>query len=125
MILALIPDVIKLPAAAVLGAALMLYPAVGTASPKASRWLRLPRLPIQSRFSAKGIRSMKRSLLLMLPLCAALTACQTTSKQSVCDGFKKLTPSLETTIAILRKDRPFADQVASHNRFGSSQGCWK
>jgi histidine ammonia-lyase len=68
---------------------------------------------------------MKRSLLLMLPLCAALTACQTTNKQSVCDGFKKLTPSLDTTVTILRKDRPFADQVASHNKFGTAKNCWK
>lgn len=68
---------------------------------------------------------MPKFLLLMLPLCAALTACQTQTKQNVCDGFKKLTPSLETTVTILRKDRPFADQVASHNKFGQSQGCWK
>lgn len=68
---------------------------------------------------------MTKSLLLMLPLCALLWGCQTTTKQSVCDGFSKLTPSLETSVAILRTDRPFANQVASHNKFGTRRGCWK
>jgi hypothetical protein len=27
-------------------------------------------------------------------------------------------------VTMLRSDRPFADQVASHNRFGVAQGCW-
>jgi hypothetical protein len=60
----------------------------------------------------------------MLPLFAVLTACQQTTKKSACDGFEKLRPSLETTVTILKTDRPFADQVSSHNRFGASQGCW-
>ena len=68
---------------------------------------------------------MLKSALLMLPLCAALSACQTAKPQSVCDGFKKLTPALDTTVTILRKDRPFADQVASHNKFGTAEGCWQ
>lgn len=68
---------------------------------------------------------MKKFLLPMLLLCVPISACQTTSKQSVCDGFAKLTPSLETSVYITRNDRPFANQVASHNRFGSSEGCWK
>jgi hypothetical protein len=68
---------------------------------------------------------MKRYLLPMLLLCAVISGCQTTTKQSACDGFSKLTPNLETSVFILKGDRPFANQVASHNSFGSSQGCWK
>ncbi|CDM57686.1 putative conserved protein [Rhizobium favelukesii] len=68
---------------------------------------------------------MIRSLLLTLPLCALLWGCQTTTKQNACDGFSRLTPSLGTSVTILRTDRPFANQVASHNKFGKSQGCWK
>ncbi len=68
---------------------------------------------------------MVKSLLLIPLLCAPLWACQATNKQNACDGFSRLTPSLETSVTILKTDRPFADQVASHNRFGASQGCWK
>jgi hypothetical protein len=68
---------------------------------------------------------MIRFRLMMLLPCALITGCQTTSKQNVCDGFSRLTPSLQTTVTILKTDRPFANQVASHNRFGASQGCWK
>ncbi|WP_281015830.1 hypothetical protein [Rhizobium hidalgonense] len=39
--------------------------------------------------------------LLMLPLCALISGCQTTSKQNVCDGFSRLTPSLQTSVTIL------------------------
>lgn len=67
---------------------------------------------------------MMKSLLLILPLCALLWSCQATTKQNVCDGFSRLTPSLETSVTILKTDRPFANQVASHNKFGASQGCW-
>jgi len=67
---------------------------------------------------------MIRSLLLMLPLCALLWGCQSTSKQNACDGFSRLTPSLETSVTILRNDRQFANQVAAHNSFGATQGCW-
>ncbi len=67
---------------------------------------------------------MIRSLLLMLPLCALLWGCQSTSKQNACDGFSRLTPSLEPSVTNLRTDRPFANQVAAHNSFGASQGCW-
>jgi hypothetical protein len=65
---------------------------------------------------------MMKSRLLMLPLFAALTACQQTTKQRACYGFEKLRPSLETTVTILKTDQPFADQVISHNRFGASHG---
>lgn len=68
---------------------------------------------------------MIRYPLLMLLLCAAISGCQTTTKQSVCDGFSRLTPSLETSVFILKSDRPFGNQVAAHNRFGKTQGCWK
>lgn len=62
--------------------------------------------------------------LLMLLLCATLWGCQTKTSKSACDGWQKLRPSLETSVIILKTDRTFADQVASHNTFGSSQGCW-
>ncbi len=67
---------------------------------------------------------MVRCLLLMLPLCAMISGCQTATKPIACAGFEKLQPSLETAVTILKADRPFANQVASHNRFGKSQGCW-
>jgi hypothetical protein len=34
-------------------------------------------------------------------------------------------PSLETSVYILKHDRPFSNLVAVHNRFGASQKCWK
>jgi hypothetical protein len=67
---------------------------------------------------------MTRFLVPTLLLCAAISGCQTRTKQNVCDGFSKLTPSLETSVTILRSDRPFANQVAGHNAFGERQGCW-
>jgi len=68
---------------------------------------------------------MMKSLLLMPLLCVALSACQATKPQNVCDGWGRLSPSLDTSVTILRKDRPFANQVAAHNEFGASKGCWK
>lgn len=62
--------------------------------------------------------------LLMLLLSVMLWGCQTTTSKSACDGWQKLRPSLETSVTILKTDRPFANQVASHNKFGSVQGCW-
>lgn len=64
-----------------------------------------------------------RYLLLTLPLCVALTGCQTTSRQNACDGFAPLRPKLETTVYILQNDRPFANDVAAHNQLLSSLGC--
>ncbi|WP_457811243.1 hypothetical protein [Sinorhizobium meliloti] len=75
--------------------------------------------------SARKARLMRKSLLLMLPICAALTACRSTKSASVCDGFKPLRPKLETTVYILQNDRPFANDVAAHNRLLSSLGCGK
>lgn len=66
---------------------------------------------------------MLKCLGLTLLLCALFTGCQTTSKQSACDGFAPLQPKLETTIYILQNDRPFANDVAAHNRMLSSLGC--
>lgn len=68
---------------------------------------------------------MTRYLPLLLLICVPISACQTTTKQSVCDGFARLQPSLTTSVMILQTDRPFANQVAAHNRFGQSQKCWK
>lgn len=67
---------------------------------------------------------MTRFLLMTLPLFALISGCQTTTKQSACDGFARLSPSLETSVFILKNDRPFSNQVAAHNRFGAGQGCW-
>jgi hypothetical protein len=53
-----------------------------------------------------------------------ISGCQTTKSTSACDGFKPLHPSLDTSVYILRNDRPFSNEVAAHNRFGKSQGCW-
>jgi histidine ammonia-lyase len=66
---------------------------------------------------------MLKSLGLTLPLCALIMGCQTTSKQNACDGFAQLRPKLETTVYILQNDRPFANDVAAHNRMLSSLGC--
>jgi hypothetical protein len=59
--------------------------------------------------------------------CVALLAagCQTTVPASECDGWRKLTPSADTRQFIIQSDRPFAEQVASHNTFGTKRGCWK
>jgi hypothetical protein len=47
------------------------------------------------------------------------------TKPIACAGFEKLHPNLETSVFVLKNDRPFANQIASHNRFGASQGCWE
>lgn len=61
----------------------------------------------------------------MMMVCAVILAgCQTTTA-NVCDGWKKLNPSPETRRAIIASDKPFAREVAAHNRFGAGQGCWK
>lgn len=67
---------------------------------------------------------MRKFPIQLLMICVVITGCQTTSKQNVCDGFEKLQPNLETSIQITTKDRPFANQVAAHNRFGAKAGCW-
>jgi hypothetical protein len=61
----------------------------------------------------------------MLSICAVISGCQSTMPQSACDGWQRLTPSLETSVTILKTDRPFANQVAAHNKFGATRGCWK
>jgi hypothetical protein len=68
---------------------------------------------------------MRKYLLPMLLGSALISGCQTTKPQNVCDGWQRLTPSLETSVAILKSDRPFANQVAAHNAFGRKSGCWK
>ena len=68
---------------------------------------------------------MMKYLLPMLLACAAISGCQTARSTSACDGWSKLRPNLETSVSILKTDRPFANQVAAHNAFGKSQGCWK
>lgn len=55
----------------------------------------------------------------------SVAACQTPAPVSECDGWAKLKPSSETRRFIVAKDRPFAEQVASHNQFGAKRGCWK
>ena len=68
---------------------------------------------------------MLRSLLLTLSICVAISGCQSTKLVNACAGSEKLTPSLETSVYILKNDRPFSNQVAVHNQFGSKRGCWK
>jgi hypothetical protein len=48
-----------------------------------------------------------------------------TAPASECDGWGKLTPSPDTRALIIGQDRTFAEQVASHNQFGTKRGCWK
>lgn len=67
---------------------------------------------------------MKTYLVPMLLGSVLISGCQKTTSANVCDGWARLTPSLTTVVTIAQTDRPFADQVASHNRFGSQQKCW-
>ncbi len=67
---------------------------------------------------------MWKSLLPLLLSCAAISGCQTKNASNVCAGWSKLTPTLETALKITLDDRPFANQVASHNSHGTKQGCW-
>jgi hypothetical protein len=67
---------------------------------------------------------MMKYPLLMLLGCALISGCQTTKPQSACDGWRKLHPSLETSVFILKNDRAFSNEVAAHNRFGATQRCW-
>ncbi|RVM41617.1 hypothetical protein CN106_35925 [Sinorhizobium meliloti] len=90
--------------------------------PAASRPQFLPWKP-PSKSSGRKARSMLKCLALTLPLCALITGCQTTNKQNACDGFAPLRPKLETTVYILQNDRPFANDVAAHNRLLSSLSC--
>lgn len=125
-LLALIPNWVKFAAGAALGAFLIASASpITTASMRALSRPLCRRLKPLSKSCAKGKKSMGPYLLLMLPLCAAVSGCQATTKLSACDGFSKLTPNLESSVFILKNDRPFANQVASHNGFGASQGCWK
>lgn len=60
-----------------------------------------------------------------MPLFALLLAgCSQTAPASECDGWRKLTPSAETRAFVIAQDRPFAEQVAAHNQFGTKRGCW-
>lgn len=69
---------------------------------------------------------MTRYATWMTLACVALLAgCQTSAPASVCDGWRKLTPATQTRTLIIDQDRPFAEQVASHNQFGIKRGCWK
>jgi hypothetical protein len=61
--------------------------------------------------------------LLMLPLCAAHSPCHTAKPQSVCDRFKKLTPTLETAVTILRRIARFADRSRPTMSSGRRKGA--
>lgn len=68
---------------------------------------------------------MKKSATwMLLPFVGLLAACQTNAPASVCDGWQKLSPSVETRAFVIQNDRAFAQDVAAHNTFGSRQGCW-
>lgn len=62
---------------------------------------------------------------MMLACVLPLAACSQTVRVSDCDGVAKLTPSGDTRRVILANDRPFAEQVASHNQFWAGRGCWQ
>ncbi len=62
---------------------------------------------------------------MMLPFALLLAACSQTVPASECDGWRKLTPAAQTRTFIIGQDRPFAEQVAAHNTFGTKRGCWK
>lgn len=68
---------------------------------------------------------MRKSLLLMLPLCALISGCQTQNASNACAGWAMLSPNLDSSVYIATKDRAFANQVASHNKHGKQVGCWK
>ena len=53
-----------------------------------------------------------------------LAACSQTAPASECDGWRKLSPAAPTRQFIIAQDRPFAEQVAGHNQFGTKRGCW-
>jgi hypothetical protein len=46
----------------------------------------------------------------------AVAGCQTPGAATDGAGFARLAPSAETRDFIIREDRPFAEQVAAHNR---------
>lgn len=62
---------------------------------------------------------------MLLPFALLLAACSQTAPASECDGWRKLTPSADTRAFVIAQDRPFAEQVAAHNTFGTKRGCWK
>lgn len=53
------------------------------------------------------------------------SGCQTTAPARECDGWKRLTPSVDTRTFIIANDRPFAEPVADDNIFGRERGCWQ
>lgn len=69
---------------------------------------------------------MKRSILLILPICVlSLAGCQT-SAPSEGAGYALLTPSSATAVFVSRNDAAFARQVAAHNRqCRKDRGCMK
>ena len=67
--------------------------------------------------------SMCKALLTLISA-VLLAGCQTKRAASVCDGWECQTPAAATRQFIIANDRPFANQVASHNSFGSREGCW-
>lgn len=68
---------------------------------------------------------MPKFLLLMPLLCALISSCQTAKNTaSVCDGWKKLAAAPATAAYLIKNDRPLANGIAAHNKFGVSQNCW-
>ncbi len=67
---------------------------------------------------------MTKLLFPMLLLCAGISGCQQTTRQSVCDGWQKLQSKAPTAVYIIQNDRTLANGIASHNKFGKAQGCW-
>jgi hypothetical protein len=117
-------DWLKIGAGAALGALVASGPAYLYGADTAASKPLWPRWNCPLKPSAKGTISMLRSLPRMLSICAGISGCQSMTPQGACDGWQRLTPSLETSVTILKTDRPFSNQVAAHYRFGKSQGCW-
>ena len=70
---------------------------------------------------------MKTLLLkLSIPLLCVLTlaGCQTTAAPS-CAGWEKISLKPSTAVYLAGNDVTAGQGIASHNRHGSNQGCWK
>jgi hypothetical protein len=63
---------------------------------------------------------------MMLAFAAISAGCSSTGNVSDGAGYSLLTPSAATRAAIVGNDRPFAEQVAAHNRqCRADAGCQK
>lgn len=68
---------------------------------------------------------MTKSLVPILLACAAISGCSQTTSGNACDGWRKLTMTLETALYVTMNDRDLANGIAAHNAHGGRQRCWK